>query len=88
MHADMAIHLLAELFWTGLLICIPIMGISTLVGVVIGVLQAVTQIQEMTLTFIPKLVATALAIIFFGPWMTRTLAGYATRLWTAIPALF
>jgi len=57
------------------------------VGLVVSVLQAVTQIQEMTLTFVPKIVATVLALIFFGPWMLRLLIGFTIQLYAKIPEL-
>jgi flagellar biosynthetic protein FliQ len=52
MHSDLAMAMMADLFWTGLLVCLPVLGLVMLVGVVISVLQVVTQVQEMTLTFI------------------------------------
>ena len=88
MHADLALRMLAELFWTGLLVCAPILGLTMLVGLVISILQVVTQVQEMSLTFVPKLVTAAISLIVFGPWILRTLAGFSTRLWTSIPSMF
>lgn len=52
MHSDLALKLTADLFWTGLLISLPILGLTMLVGLVISILQVVTQVQEMSLTFI------------------------------------
>jgi len=88
MHADLALRMLAELFWTGLIVCLPVLGLTMLVGVLISVLQVVTQVQEMSLTFVPKLVTAAISLIVFGPWILRTLAGFSTRLWSSIPAMF
>jgi flagellar biosynthetic protein FliQ len=88
MHSDLAISLMADLFWTGLLVCMPVLGTVMLVGLTISVLQVVTQVQEMSLTFVPKLVAAGIALIVFGPWMLRTLSQFTTRLWTQIPAMF
>jgi len=51
-------------------------------------LQVVTQVQEMSLTFVPKLLTAGIALIFFGPWMLRTLSQFTTRLWSQIPSLF
>ena len=56
---------------TGLLLTVPILGVSLLVGLIISIFQAVTSIQEQTLTFVPKIVITGLALIFFSPWMLR-----------------
>jgi flagellar biosynthetic protein FliQ len=88
MHSDMAISMMANLFWTGLLVCLPVLGLVMAVGLVISVVQVVTQVQEMSLTFIPKLVTAAISIVVFGPWMLRTLSQYTTRLWSQIPSMF
>lgn len=88
MHADLALRMLAELFWTGLLVCLPVLGLTMVVGLLISVLQVVTQVQEMSLTFIPKLLTAAVSLVVFGPWILRTLASFSTRLWSGIPAMF
>jgi len=88
MHSDLAITMMADLFWTGLLVCLPVLGLVMLVGVAISLLQVVTQVQEMSLTFVPKLLTAGVALIVFGPWMLRTLSQYTTRLWTQIPSMF
>jgi flagellar biosynthesis protein FliQ len=88
MHSDLAIALMADLLWTGLLVCLPVLGLTMLVGLGISLLQVVTQIQEMSLTFVPKLVTAGVSLIVFGPWMLRTLSQFTTRLWTQIPAMF
>jgi flagellar biosynthetic protein FliQ len=77
-----------DLFWTGFLVCLPVLGLTMLVGLAISVLQVVTQVQEMSLTFVPKLVTAGIAVIVFGPWMLRTLCQFASRLWSNIPAMF
>lgn len=87
MHGDLALRMTADLFWTGLLVCLPVLGITMAVGLVISILQVVTQVQEMSLTFIPKLLAAGVAIVAFGPWMLRTLCGFTLALWSQIPAL-
>ena len=87
MQGDLAIRVTADLFWTGLVVCLPVLGITMLVGLVVSVLQVVTQIQEMSLSFVPKLVAAGFAVIAFGPWMLRTLCRFAVSLWSQIPAL-
>ncbi|GAB3662446.1 flagellar biosynthetic protein FliQ [Ramlibacter alkalitolerans] len=87
MQGDFAIRVTADLFWTGLMVCLPVLGITMLVGLVVSVLQVVTQIQEMSLSFVPKLVAAGLAVIAFGPWMLRTLCRFTVSLWSQIPSL-
>jgi flagellar biosynthetic protein FliQ len=87
MQGDLAMRVTADLFWTGLMVCLPVLGITMLVGLVVSVLQVVTQIQEMSLSFVPKLVAAGLAIVAFGPWMLRTLCRFTLSLWSQIPSL-
>ena len=88
MHSDMAIHMMADMFWTGLLVCLPVLGLVMLVGLAISIVQVVTQVQEMSLTFVPKLVTAGIALVVFGPWMLRTLTQYSIRLWSNIPSMF
>jgi len=58
----------------------PVLGAGLLAGLVVSVFQAVTQIHEMTLTFIPKILAVAVALIIFAPWMLNLLLGFTTTL--------
>ena len=88
MHADLALKMMSDLFWTGLLVCLPLLGLTMLVGIVISVLQVVTQVQEMSLTFVPKLVTAAAVMIMAGPWMLRKLTQFTVQLWSGIPAMF
>jgi flagellar biosynthetic protein FliQ len=60
---------------------------ALLVGLLIGIFQAATQIQEMTLSFIPKLIALTFALLFAGPWMLRMLVEFTERLFMAIPGM-
>lgn len=87
MSSDLALKLTGDLFWTGFLVAMPVLGLTMLVGVAISILQVITQVQEMSLTFVPKLVTAGVAILMFGPWMLRTLCQFATQLWTNIPSL-
>jgi flagellar biosynthetic protein FliQ len=88
MHSDLALKMAADLFWTGFLVAMPVLGLTMLVGLAISIVQVVTQVQEMSLTFVPKLVAAGVAIVVFGPWMLRTLCQFASQLWASIPAMF
>jgi flagellar biosynthetic protein FliQ len=80
--------MMADLFWTAMMVCAPVLGITLAVGVAVSLLQVTTQIQEASLTFIPKLIAAGIALILFGPWMLRQLTQFAVQLWTGIPAMF
>ncbi len=67
-----------------LLVAAPMLGIGLLVGLSISIIQAVTQINEMTLTFIPKIIAVALSLMFFLPWIMRFLITFTRELYTSI----
>ncbi|SFF43860.1 flagellar biosynthetic protein FliQ [Fontimonas thermophila] len=71
----------------GILLGAPLLLTALVVGVVVGVFQAATQINEMTLSFIPKLLAMAVVCIAAGPWMLRLLTEYTRRLIEGIPGL-
>lgn len=70
-----------------LILAAPLLLTALAVGVVIGVFQAATQINEQTLSFIPKLAACAAVIVIAGPWMLGLLVEYTKRLFESIPAL-
>jgi flagellar biosynthetic protein FliQ len=65
----------------------PILISALVIGVAISLVQTVTQIQEMTLTFVPKLVAAGLIILFLGGWMLTQITEWITQLWGLIPSL-
>jgi flagellar biosynthesis protein FliQ len=88
MHPDLALHMMTDLFWTALAVCAPVLGLTMIVGLVISVLQVVTQVQEMSLTFVPKLLAAGIALVVFGAWMLRQVVEFSTRLWASIPQMF
>lgn len=69
-----------EALITVLLVAGPMIGLGLLVGLVISIFQATTQIQEQTLTFIPKILAVLAAAVLFGPWMLRVMTEFAARL--------
>lgn len=70
-----------------LMVSAPMLAFGLIVGLVISILQAVTQIHEMTLTFIPKIIAVATALLIFLPWMINILVDFTTRLFETIPTL-
>lgn len=65
----------------------PMLAFGLIVGLIISLFQAVTQINEMTLTFIPKILAVAAALLIFLPWMINLIVDFTTRLITSIPTL-
>jgi len=76
-----------EAIWLTLLISAPMLMVGLLVGVIISILQAVTQIHEMTLTFVPKLFVVAIAMVVFLPWIINKLVDFTVRLFGTIPTL-
>lgn len=72
---------------TMMLVSAPLLLAALVTGLLISVFQAATQINEMTLSFIPKLIVMFLVMVFAGPWMLSTVMDYTIRLFTSIPAL-
>ena len=70
-----------------MLLAAPLLLVALAVGLLVGIFQAATQINEMTLSFIPKLVGMAVALMVAGPWMLRELIGYTRALIESIPSL-
>jgi flagellar biosynthetic protein FliQ len=88
MHPDLALRMMNDLLWTAIVVAAPILGLTMLVGVIVSIVQVVTQLQEMSLTFIPKFLVAAISLAAFGSWMLRTLSQYWTQLWAGIPSMF
>jgi flagellar biosynthetic protein FliQ len=76
-----------EALWLAVLLAGPLLGAALAVGLFIGVIQAATQIQEMTLSFIPKLLALVVVLFIVGPWMLRIVVTFSERLFMDIPGL-
>ncbi|UZP73813.1 flagellar biosynthesis protein FliQ [Candidatus Paraluminiphilus aquimaris] len=76
-----------EALWLAVLLAGPMLGAALAVGLFIGVIQAATQIQEMTLSFIPKLLALVIVLFIIGPWMLRIIVTFTERLFMDIPGL-
>ena len=70
---------------TTLMLAMPMLGLGMIVGLTISIFQSVTQIQEMTLTFVPKIVAVMLGLMLFGPWMLSKLMTFTERIFTNFP---
>ena len=87
MNPDLVIHYGKEALEMILMLSLPMLVVALVVGVVISLFQAVTQIQEMTLTFVPKIIAVFIAMVVAAPWMVETLVSYTRRLFEAIPGL-
>ncbi|MBC7768212.1 MAG: flagellar biosynthetic protein FliQ [Phycisphaerales bacterium] len=73
--------------WTALIVSAPMLGATLLVGLIISVVQVATQIQEITLSYVPKLLAAAIILIVLGGWMLGKLTQFAITLYQTIPSL-
>ena len=87
MNQDVVVSLAMSAMELAMKIGLPLLLVGLLIGLVVSVFQAVTQIQEQTLSFIPKIVGTALVIVVAGPWMLGQLIAYTQELYSAIPRM-
>ena len=87
MGPDSVLELSTGALELALRIALPLLGVGLIVGLAVSIFQAVTQIQEQTLSFIPKILALAGVLIVLGPWMLNQLLSYTTDLWASIPQL-
>lgn len=87
MTPEMVLQLGRNALEMTLILAGPVLLFGLIAGLVVAVFQALTQINEMTLIFIPKIGATVLAIALFGPWMLQKLINYTTALFEAIPGV-
>ncbi|MCL4550689.1 MAG: flagellar biosynthetic protein FliQ [Bacteroidetes bacterium] len=82
MTEELIIQILKDVFYTTFIILLPILGVSLIVGIFISIFQAATSIQEMTLTFVPKLIVTAIVIIMLLPWIVDKMVAITLRMFT------
>jgi flagellar biosynthesis protein FliQ len=87
MDQDVVITLVSGALSLALKVALPLLGVGLVIGLAVSVFQAVTQIQEQTLSFIPKVLALAGVLVVGGPWMLNQLIGYTQQLWLSIPQL-
>jgi flagellar biosynthetic protein FliQ len=80
-----ALALGRDAIFTALIVAAPMLLLGLVTGLIVSIFQAVTQIQEQTLTFIPKILVSAVAILFFGPFMLAMLTSFMLRVFTNIP---
>lgn len=82
-----AIAIGREAIFVALIAAAPILLVSMITGLIISLFQSITQIQEPTLAFIPKILVSAFAILFFGPFILAMLTDFAARMFSSIPNL-
>jgi len=84
MPIDALIETLRQMLWVAILLSLPPLSVALVVGVSVGLIQAVTSIQEQTLSFIPKLLGMVLVLVMLGSWMTRLLVNYSADIFGGI----
>lgn len=87
MSTDTVVQLGRDALYMVMLVSAPMLGLGLIVGVIISIFQATTQIQEQTLAFIPKIIAVFVAVLLFGPWMLNLMVGYTRELWSNLSVL-
>ena len=87
MDEGSVLFILSDMFKTGLTVAMPILVVALVVGLLISVLQVATQIQEMTLTFVPKILVVVATLGMFGNWMINVLVDYGKALFVSISTM-
>ncbi len=87
MNQDVVISIVVQAMQVGLMVALPMLLMALVVGLAVSIFQAVTQIQEQTLAFIPKVLGLVVVIAVGGPWMLGQILSYTERLYTSIPSL-
>ena len=87
MTTDLVIQIAYQALYTIMIIAAPMLLAGLIVGLVVGIFQAATSIHEMTLTFIPKIIAVFVVAIIFMPWILRTIIGFTTELYGLLSSI-
>lgn len=87
MNIDIVREISMEVFKTMLYLSLPVLSVSLIVGLLVSLFQAVTQIQEFTLTFVPKMIAVFITIFFLAPWMGKVIINFTINLIDKLPQL-
>jgi flagellar biosynthetic protein FliQ len=85
MSPDLVMEIAKDAIEITLYLSLPILGVGLIVGLLVSLFQAVTQIQEATLTFVPKIVATLISLLFLLPWMMNKMMSYTEQMIVNIP---
>jgi len=87
MTEELVIDLFKDVFYTTFIILLPILGVSLVVGIMVSIFQAATSIQEMTLTFVPKIIVTAVTIVFLLPWIIDKMVSITIKFFSLISSV-
>jgi flagellar biosynthetic protein FliQ len=86
-NEDVVINLVMNAMALAFKVAMPMLGVALVLGLVVSIVQAVTQIQEQTLSFIPKIIGLAVVLVVGGPWMLGQIVSYTQELYSSIPSL-
>jgi len=87
MSEALLLELTRRSMMVGMQLCMPILMVTLVIGVAVSIFQAATQIQEQTLTFVPKICSVILCFVVLGPWMLSLIVHFASSLFTGVPAM-
>ena len=87
MNSDVALFWTQEALQTAVLVALPLLGVALAVGLLFSIFQAITSVQEMTLSYIPKMLAVAAVLLLLAPWMMEMLTDFAVRVLDYIPRI-
>jgi flagellar biosynthetic protein FliQ len=87
MNQDVVVSIAVQAMEVGLKVALPILLVGLIIGLLVSIFQAVTQIQEQSLSFIPKILGLVVVIVVMGPWMVGQLVSWTEQLYGSIPTL-
>lgn len=87
MASAIALQMVGEMLWVAVLVAAPVLGLTIAVGLLVSVIQVITQIQEVSLSMVPKLLSVVVVLVAFGPWMLRKLVQYSSGVISNIPRM-
>ena len=87
MSPEAVVSLGQQALWVMFLVSLPLLGVALVVGLLVSLLQAATQLNEMTLSFVPKILGIGIALVVAGPWMLHVMMDYTIGLLQSIPHL-
>ncbi len=87
MSQQFVIDVAREAIWSTFLASAPMLGLALIIGLAIGVFQAVTSVNEMTLTFIPKIIIVMVALVIFAPWILNVILTFTTNIMNQVPLI-
>lgn len=87
MDSDRAVGLMNELLWHAMMVAGPVLVAALVTGLLISVFQVATQLQEMTLSYVPKLLVSGLVLVLLGPWMIHSITRFAIEMIAMVPQL-